>query len=259
ATLRIGSAPTEGTLINAALWTVSGDVLLATTAGNVGIGTTSPNAKLSVVGNASVSTNFFVTQNLSVDSSTLYVDSNNDRVGIGTATPGTTLQVQSGNLGVSQVTAPAYGIATLGPVAIGTTTVGVYKLYVSGSIFATGVVDTSDIRLKKNIEPMEKSLGKLLRLQGVNYDWRVDEFPEMSFVEDRQTGFIAQEFEKEFPLLVEEGPNGFKAIAYDRFTAVLLEGIKELKSEKDAEIKTLKETNEKMKLSLCSLGAKEWC
>jgi hypothetical protein len=51
--------------------------------GNVGIGTTTPNEKLTVVGNISA------TGNLTVDTNTLFVDSVNNRVGIGTATPGT--------------------------------------------------------------------------------------------------------------------------------------------------------------------------
>ena len=55
--------------------------------GNVGIGTTTPNEKLTVVGNISA------TGNLTVDTNTFFVDSVNNRVGVGTTTPGVNLQV----------------------------------------------------------------------------------------------------------------------------------------------------------------------
>jgi len=67
---------------------VIGDVLTVASAGNVGIGTTSPTAKLDVRGN------------LNVDSGTLVVDSTNNRVGIGTTSPEVKLQVSGGNIGL---------------------------------------------------------------------------------------------------------------------------------------------------------------
>src|SRR3989304_4613515 len=51
-----------------------------TSSGLVGINTTSPTSTLHVVGNASVSTNLFVKQNLTVDTNTIFVNSNLDRV-----------------------------------------------------------------------------------------------------------------------------------------------------------------------------------
>jgi len=42
-----------------------------------------------------------------------------------------------------------------------------------------------------------------------------------------QLGLIAQEVEKIFPELVKTDNNGYKAIAYDKLTAVLVEGMKE--------------------------------
>jgi len=62
---------------------IQGDFL----SGNVGIGTSTPNNKLEVVGNMTVSKNF------SVDSGTLFVNSNTNKVGIGTATPSQALEV----------------------------------------------------------------------------------------------------------------------------------------------------------------------
>ncbi|MFW9874197.1 MAG: hypothetical protein ACFFG0_13910, partial [Candidatus Thorarchaeota archaeon] len=55
--------------------------------GNIGIGTATPNNKLEVIGNVTISKNF------SVDSGTLFVNSNTNKVGIGTSTPLSELQV----------------------------------------------------------------------------------------------------------------------------------------------------------------------
>jgi septal ring factor EnvC (AmiA/AmiB activator) len=48
----------------------------------------------------------------------------------------------------------------------------------------------------------------------------------MNFPAGSQIGMIAQELEKEFPELVMTDQDGYKSIAYDRFTAVLLQAIK---------------------------------
>ncbi len=59
--------------------------------GNVGIGTTNPQTKLDVSGSATIS------QNLSVDTNTLFVNSSSHRVGIGTTSPNQQLEI-TGNL-----------------------------------------------------------------------------------------------------------------------------------------------------------------
>ena len=72
----------------------------------------------------------------------------------------------------------------------------------------------------------------------VSYNWKIKEFPQNHFSSGRQIGIIAQELEQEFPELVNTDKDGYKAIAYDKLTAVLLEAIKS----QQREIEGLKQT-----------------
>jgi len=89
----------------------------------------------------------------------------------------------------------------------------------------------SDETLKKNIEPLSSSLEKVMLLQGVSYDWKLDEYPEKGFTKNRQIGFIAQDVEKVFPELVQTDNNGYKAVYYTQMVPVLLEAMKEQQKE----------------------------
>lgn len=75
----------------------------------------------------------------------------------------------------------------------------------------------SDIKLKKNIEPLTHCLDKILQLQGVEYD-RID-------YEGHELGLIAQEVEQVIPSVVHTAEH--KSIAYTSLIPVLIEAIKE--------------------------------
>lgn len=103
------------------------------------------------------------------------------------------------------------------------------SLHVVGDIIATG--DASDKRYKKAIQPLENALEKVEKINGVNYFYRLQEFPEMNFSPNQQVGVIAQEIEKVLPEVVINMANGYKAVKYEKITPLLLEAIKELKRE----------------------------
>ena len=96
----------------------------------------------------------------------------------------------------------------------------------SGSAYSTGGWIGSDERWKKNITPFEESLDKVNQLQGVSYEWKVDEYPDQGFTEGKQIGLIAQDVEKLIPEIVHTNDNGYKSISYEKLTAVLVEAIK---------------------------------
>ncbi len=119
-------------------------------------------------------------------------------------------------------------------IGIGTTSPS-YKLDVqggdinaSGSVRAAGVALTSDIRYKENIAPLENVLEKILKIRGVSYNWKAEEFPEKHFNERRQVGVIAQEVERQFPEVVDTNKDGFKSVNYPALIAPLIEAVRAL-------------------------------
>lgn len=93
--------------------------------------------------------------------------------------------------------------------------------------FQCGCSD-SDKNLKKDITPLKDALTKLQSINGVSYTYN-DTAKQIGLTDESiQIGVIAQELEQVYPELVKQNPNGFKSVAYDRLTAVLIEAVKEL-------------------------------
>ena len=135
----------------------------------------------------------------------------------------------------------------------GTVTAGsvtVTEKLTAGSITAGTVTSTSDGRLKKNIVPVDQALDKVSQLQGVYYDFRVQEFPEKSLSEGRQMGLIAQQVEAVAPEVVFTDSSGMKSVAYQNLVALLIESVKELKAQ-NRELQRKMDRLEKTKRSSC--------
>jgi len=110
-----------------------------------------------------------------------------------------------------------------------------FKLDVNGDIGIMSAFHASDVRWKKNIETIPYALDKVLNLRGVSYEWRTDEFKEKYFAPGKHIGVIAQEVEKVIPEVVITAKDGYKSVGYANLTALLIESVKELKAEKDAQ------------------------
>ena len=146
-------------------------------------------------------------------------------------------QVGTGGLGIITMNAAPINFYTSnthrmtitpsGFVGIGTAAPGAYNLYVNGTTFSTGGWSSSDSRWKKDIEPLGNILQEIVQMNGVKFSWRREEFPEINFESGTQIGLIAQDVEKILPQLVKTNEDGYKAVAYDKLTVVLLEGMKE--------------------------------
>ena len=125
-----------------------------------------------------------------------------------------------------------------------------YKLDVNGNIHGTGFPTSSDVRFKKNITPLQNSLEKIKKLQGVKYEWN-------EFVNSRRDGYklnipiiglIAQDVEQVVPEIVDhwklsEDCQDARSIDYPRLIPLLIEAMKEQQNQIEElrnEIKSLK-------------------
>ena len=84
---------------------------------------------------------------------------------------------------------------------------------------------SSDKRLKDNIKPIENALDKVNAISGVTFEWNEKSHKTTG---RKDVGVVAQEVEEVFPEIVETRTNGFKAVDYQKLTAVLIESVKEL-------------------------------
>ncbi len=110
-----------------------------------------------------------------------------------------------------------------------------YAGYFDGNIYTTGsLFEGSDIRWKHNITPLDDALNKVLSLRGVRFEWKREEYPDRNFKPGKQIGFIAQEVEEVLPELVRADQDDYKAVDYQKVTAVLVEAIKEQQKEIEA-------------------------
>lgn len=88
--------------------------------------------------------------------------------------------------------------------------------------------NTSDLRLKKNIQPISNALDKIMSLEGVYFDFiETDQGTYKTLPKGRQLGYIAQQVEEVLPEVVVTGGDGMKMMSYGNITALLSEGIKE--------------------------------
>jgi len=193
-----------------------------TNAGNVGIGTTTPNGKLHVVGNMIVGP-------ANVSS---YGDTTHGGVGIQGDGLNGRLFITSGSSYIQEFNWQPTG-----------TRVG--SITITGS--ATSYNTTSDRRLKKNIGPTAKGLDTLLRI----------DVKDFNFIDDaargRVQGFIAQDLYEVYPEAVttngDDGAGPLEngkgwAVDYGRITPLLVKSIQELKADNDNLRAELKAAND---------------
>ena len=220
-----------------------------TSAGNIGIRTSSPGTSLDVVGTvrfgANTSQSLHAALNVSAGqaSATTYRDidlhgswSSGEGHAI-TATHGTGVNQIVGQV-VFEYNGPGSKIKwgrlyhsgdsnayTMQLVSSSTTAA---NLNLTGNFVASGDVTAfSDARIKTNVQTIENALDKTLQLRGVTYN-RTD-------TEETSTkvGVIAQEILEVIPEVVNQNEDGMYSVSYGNLTAVLIEAIKEQQKQID--------------------------
>lgn len=139
------------------------------------------------------------------------------------ANGGTNATATPTNGGVSYGTGSAYAFTsagTSGQVLISSgaaAPVWSSNISVTGIITATDFNSTSDIRLKTNIQKIDDPIEKVLKINGVSFNWKNDNRESM--------GVIAQEVEEVLPQLVSKGET--KTVNYNGLIGLLIESIKD--------------------------------
>lgn len=102
------------------------------------------------------------------------------------------------------------------------------ELYVGNDITAWA---SSDKNLKDDIIKIDNALEKIDKIGGYNFNWNtkaLEMYPERSI---QDVGVIAQEIQEVIPEAVIERDNGYLAVQYDKIIPLLIESIKALKAE----------------------------
>ena len=108
------------------------------------------------------------------------------------------------------------------------------ELQVVGDICATGNIGAcSDLRFKRDIETIRGALDVIQQLRGVRFAWNRDEFPQQRFSDQHQIGLVAQEVVGILPEVVSKGADGYYNLDYGKLTPLLIEAVKELKTQND--------------------------
>lgn len=243
------------------------NLVLNPNGGNVGIGTSSPSAKLNIAGGGVRIHHGFLNNNTTRPALNTYTIGNYEIRGVGggggatqadggddgflrlSAGGGTNATTQSSidlsgysNIAdmLNNIVMRTAGVERLridnsGNIGIGTTA-PTAKLQVNGDIIANSIAGSSDIRFKKNIKTVENALDKVKALRGVYFNWKQEAFPDKNFGPQDELGFIAQEVEQVVPEIVtkENTKDEYRSIKYDKLVALLVEAIKEQQKQIDS-------------------------
>ena len=175
--------------------------------GNVGIGTSSPVAKLEITGS---STNVLFNINSPISGNIIFV-TGSGCVGINKSTPTATFDVSG-------------------------STIITGSLNVSNNITCLSLTETSTEAVKYNILPLPSQLENVLKLKPVSFNYKTND--------KHSIGLIAEEVAKIYPEFTSENND---SISYGKITSVLIQSIKELKNIIDNQQKQIEDLSNKLK------------
>ena len=213
----------------------SGNFQLQPYGGNVGIGTTSPDALLDVNGSIKAGYNSNTTSYFG-RSAIGYVG-HNDWSGISHIDSNTTtgyalLQNSSGLTLINCNSSESIEFRANNNTKM--------KMTSSGELQATSFVATSDIRHKENISELNDPLGKICSIRGVNFNFKEDN------EKNTHAGILAQEVESVIPEAINKSNKEKWSANYNTFVSYLIESVKILKKDCDDKDKKIENLESKL-------------
>jgi hypothetical protein len=250
--IKADSTDTKVTSPNERFWieNTSGNIIINASS-NVGIGTTTPNTKLDVNGNTTVTGSLTTTSTITSNGGTVTLNNGTSNIITfgtnGVAAPTFTTRSSGTKLVLYDALTSSQVDFALG--IEGSTmwfstynaSSGFFKWYGgttqaatlsgTGTFTCISLTETSSKRYKENIHTLDNSLNKILQLRGVTYNRKENQTKEI--------GVIAEEVEKILPeVVIYNKDNQPDSVSYGRITAVLIEAIKEQQKQID-ELKAL--------------------
>ncbi len=223
--------------------------------GNVGCGTEDPTNPLSVVGDADITGRVSIGVT-GADARLLVRGTTGEdafRVRVDTASKLVVKDNGGIAVGSNFGTVPPNGMRIAGAVGIGADP-GAFTLVSNGDAAKPGGgswSNFSDARLKRDIRPIEPGmLDRLLSLHGRTFDYLETAVENRLGLPGRQTGLIAQEVQAVFPDWVGADDEGYLYVTERGLTAIVVEALRELRSETDAQVASLRAENQELRRRL---------
>ena len=204
-------------------------------ANNVGIGVSAPSSRLDVFSDSGFAINtsgnikgiFSRSQTANIGSSggSFILDNDNNAFNGHQAEGVMAGVIQDGSI------VGAYGFVTNGA--------NNWGVYTPDNLVALQLFQFSDRRLKRDIQPFNSALDKVMQLNPVSYYWDNKTYRSFGTENRKQLGFLAQELEETFPELINKASIGlpeydengkgqkFDAVNYDGLIPVLTKAIQE--------------------------------
>lgn len=152
-------------------------------------------------------------------------------------------------------------------------------IYATSYVYANGVKLLSDERVKTNIKKYSSSLAQLKKLQAVSYNYKLEKpasidwskvdwknlsekerkdleaeknkiYPSLS---EEKVGFLAQDLQKVFPLLVSTDERGIMAVDYIGLIPIIVEAMKEQEDKIEKQNEQIQELQSQL-ASCCALN-----
>ncbi len=126
---------------------------------------------------------------------------------------------------------------------------------VVGTFASNGIYTASDRRLKRDIEPLDPVLSRLLTLRTKKYNYIASDNPEKSI------GFVAQDVKKHFPELVLDGPmdegEAVMQVNYAGFGVLAIKAIQEQQDQIDRQGQRIEAQEESISSQELTIASQE--